>query len=292
MKPARCLVAALLLVAGGTAAALPDTAGAVRRGYVEVQSGQVHYRYTAPAATARAGAPVALFHLSPNSGQVFSDLLPLLGRDRIAVAFDTPGYGMSDPVPDPQTIAAYAGQLAAAMAALGLDSGVDLVGYHTGAAIALELAQRYPAQAGRLALVAVPVLTADERAAGAALPPIPFDEAGEWAKQEWQRSWRWRGPGQDRQSVLATFAEKLRPGVRERGATAVLAYDTAAALERARAPLLLVRPRDDLWTATGRARALRPDAGWVELPDFGHGLFHAAPQRMAAILRDFFDAAD
>jgi pimeloyl-ACP methyl ester carboxylesterase len=72
----------------------------------------------------------------------------------------------------------------------------------------------------------------------------------------------------------------------------VLAYDTAAALERATAPLLLVRPRDDLWTATGRARALRPDARWVELPGYGHGLFHAAPQRMDAILRDFLDRAN
>lgn len=260
------------------------------RGYIDADGLQIHYRCAAPPPEHRIRPPVVLFHLSPNSSQVFSALLPLLGRDRVAVALDTPGYGMSDPVPEPQTIERYARVLARALATVpNGERGLDVVGYHTGAAIALELARLRPGLLRRAALVAVPVLTAQERARGAALPPIPFDEEGDWAREEWRRSWRWRGPGQSRASVLATFAEKLRPGVRELGARAVLAHDTAAALTAAELPLLIVRPRDDLWEATARARQLRPDAAYVELPQYGHGLFHAAPGVMDETLRAFFD---
>ncbi|MDX1515191.1 MAG: alpha/beta hydrolase [Woeseiaceae bacterium] len=166
-----------------------------------------------------------------------------------------------------------------------------LLGYHTGAGVALEMARLRPQRVRRIVLVAVPMLTAAEREAGAALPPIPFDIDGEFARTEWQRSWRWRGPGQPVESVLATFAEKLRPGVRDRGASAILRYDLEAVLADTEHPLCIVRVRDDLWDATERAHRLRPDARYVELPDYGHGLFHAAPERMNEIARDCLDEA-
>jgi pimeloyl-ACP methyl ester carboxylesterase len=143
---------------------------------------------------------------------------------------------------------------------------------------------------GRLALVAVPLLTEAERATGAAIPPIEFDVEGEFAKEEWRRSWRWRGPGQSTASVFATFAEKMRPGARERGARAILAYDVRTVLQDARHPLMIVRVKDDLWEPSARAHRLRPDARYVELPQYGHGLFHVAPERMDTILRGFLDA--
>lgn len=206
------------------------------------------------------------------------------------MAFDTPGFGMSDPGPDPQSIASYADALGDAIGELGLgDREVDLLGYHTGAAIAAELALGGRVRVRRIVLAAVPMLTAAERASLGALPPIPFDEDGNWARDEWRRSWRWRGPGQSRDSVLRTFAEKMRPGARERGANAIITYDMEAALRRLRPPLLMLRPRDDLWDATQRARDIRPDAGCVELPDLGHGMWDAAPQRLAAELALFLD---
>jgi len=51
-----------------------------------------------------------------------------------------------------------------------------------------------------------------------------------------------------------------------------------------------VRPKDDLWEASARARALRGDAAYAELPEFGHGLWDAAPERMVALIRGFFDS--
>lgn len=283
----RTLLAAPVLTAAGAAMASDVRASAgVERFYVSCRFGQLHMRR---AGTSAARTPVLMFHQVPNSGQIFEAVLPLLGEDRRVFAADTPGYGMSDPAPDPQSIAAYADAMADGIRALGLEA-VDLVGYHTGAAIAAALAQRPDIHVRRLALVAVPVFTAAERASFGSLPPIPFDEDGDWAREEWRRSWHWRGPGQTREDVLKTFAEKMRPGARLRGATAIAAYDMAASLTAVTVPLMIVRPKDDLWDATARARALRPDAGYKELPEFGHGLWAAAPALMNDLLRAFLDA--
>ena len=280
------------LVALGAAAPLLAASGAglpeprVERGYARCRFGQLHLRR---AGSGRRRPPLLCFHQVPNSGQIYTDFLPLIATDRLAVAFDSPGYGMSDASPDPQTIGAYADAMEDAVASLRLGGAVDLIGYHTGAAIAAELASRRRLPVRRVMLVAVPVFTDAERASFGALPPIPFDEDGDWAREEWRRSWRWRGPGQSRASVLRTYAEKMRPGARERGATAIAAYDMARALAGLRQPLMIVRPRDDLWDATARARTLRPDAAYVELPDVGHGLWEVAAARMATLARGFFD---
>ncbi len=287
--PALCFMLALLVTPSVSAA---ESAGAadLKRGYADSRFGQIHYRISRPGhETAKKTAVVAL-HLSPNSGQVFSAFLPLLGRDRLTIAPDYPGYGMSDPINGVQRIEDYAGAMLDAIDSLDTGTTVDLLGYHTGTAVALEMARQRPAAVRRILLVAVPVLTEEERAAGAALPMIAFDEGGDFAKEEWRRSWKWRGPGQSEASVFATFSEKMRPGVRERGAKAILAYDIAPVLTSAAHPMMIVRVQDDLWTATARARALRPDAEYLELSEFGHGLFHAAPGRMEEIARSFFDS--
>jgi hypothetical protein len=52
---------------------------------------------------------------------------------------------------------------------------------------------------------------------------------------------------------------------------------------------MIVRPRDDLWEATARAGALRPESAYVELPEFGHGLWEVAADRMGTLARGFFD---
>lgn len=261
----------------------------MKRGYADSRFGQIHYRMVRPDGQEAQQPPLVMLHLSPNSGQVFSTILPLIGRDRIAMAPDYPGYGMSDAIEGEQRIDDYALAMMDALESAGISGPVDLLGYHTGAAVALEMARIDPQRVRKIMLVAVPLLTKAERAAGAALPKIPFDENGAFAQKEWQSSWRWRGPGQSTASVYATFAEKMRPGARERGAQAILAYDLEPVLRSAEHPLMIVRVKDDLWDATLKAKHLRPDAAYVELGDYGHGLFHAAPQLMDELIRGFLD---
>ncbi len=284
------LLLAAFLVSWQSAGAQTKSETPMQRGYADSRFGQIHYRIAHPTGQKAQQPPLIMLHLSPNSGQVFSKVLPLVGRNRIAMAPDYPGYGMSDAIEGEQRIGDYALAMMDALESVGISGPVDLLGYHTGAAVALEMARIRPEQVRKIMLVAVPLLTSEERAAGAALPKIPFDENGTFAQKEWQSSWRWRGPGQSTASVYATFAEKMRPGARERGAEAILAYDLEPVLRSADHPLMIVRVKDDLWDATLKAKQLRPDAEYVELGDYGHGLFHAAPDLMDELARGFLES--
>lgn len=266
----------------------PDRAS-VSRGYASCRFGQIHFRECRPSETLQ--PPLFCLHHVPNSGQIFESILPHLALDRCVYALDLPGFGMSDAAPNPQTIDDYALAIADAIGALGhRRATIDMLGYHTGAAVASQLALDPSLQIRRVVLAAVPVFSADERASFGAQTPIPFDEHGDWAKEEWRRSWQWRGSSQSRDSVLRTYAEKMRPGARERGARAIVNFDMAAALQQITQPLMIMRPKDDLWEATGRAIALRPDARCIELAEFGHGLWEAAPARLAGLIEEFLNA--
>jgi pimeloyl-ACP methyl ester carboxylesterase len=228
------------------------------------------------------------FHQSPMSGRVFRRFLPIAGIDRCVYAPDTPGYGESDAPPSAPSIADYAGAMLDFLDSMRFRQ-VDLLGYHTGSAIAAELAIARPALVRRLVLVAVPVLEEAEREAFRRQPwPTPIAEDGSHLLREWQRSQQWRGPGVTLEQLAGSFAEKLRNGPNAWwGANAVMNWPARKRLRLVRQPVLALRPRDDLWEATARARGLLPDARFVDLPDFGFGVFEVAPEAIAGQISAF-----
>jgi pimeloyl-ACP methyl ester carboxylesterase len=52
-------------------------------------------------------------------------------------------------------------------------------------------------------------------------------------------------------------------------------------------PILVVRPRDDLWEATQRVRERLPKARFVDLPDQGAALLESAPEVVNNAIQDF-----
>ena len=74
----------------------------VKRAYVDGRYGQMHYRIAVPPqADTTEHPPIIFFHQSPSSGRPFEGLVSEMGRDRIAMAVDTPGFGDSDAPPSP-----------------------------------------------------------------------------------------------------------------------------------------------------------------------------------------------
>ena len=67
-----------------------------------------------------------------------------MAADRRVIAFDTPGYGMSDAPPAPPGMAGYAAAFADALDAMGVAGPVDLYGFHTGTLLSIELAIARP----------------------------------------------------------------------------------------------------------------------------------------------------
>lgn len=261
----------------------------IRRSYFECRYGQLHVHHAIPPGGGfDEGTTLLCFHQSPMSARVFRRFLPIAGMDRAVYAPDTPGFGDSDAPPAQPTIADYAAAMLDFLDSMRFRK-VDLLGYHTGAAIAAEIAIARPQLVRRVVLVGVPVLDDAERAAFEAQPwPVAIAEDGSHLAREWQRSQQWRGPGVTLEMLADAFADKLRNGAAAWwGAGAVMRHPLRERLRLVAQPTLVLRPRDDLWDATARARGLLPDARFVDMPDFGFGLFDVAPEAVAGHLREF-----
>ncbi len=262
----------------------------VRRGYADGPFGQVHYRIAAPEAPS--APPLFCFHQSPNSSQVFGPFLPAMAADRMVVAADTPGFGMSDAPAEQPDIADYARAMMALIDALSPDQPVDLLGYHTGACIATELALSYADRIRRVIMIGIPVFNEQE---AQFLIDNPFPglstEDGSHVMREWEGSLRWRGPGQSIESVVRTFLAKMQTGdTGWWGANAAARYPLGDKLALISQPVMLVNPQDDLWEISPRAREALPSARYEPLEQFGFGIFDAAPEEIADLCRDFLSA--
>jgi len=257
--------------------------------YFECRFGQLHVRTAMPPGGGfDEETPLVCLHQSPQSSRMFQQFLPIMGRDRSVYAPDTPGYGESDPPTVPPSIGDYALAMGEWLQSLRLRS-VDLLGVHTGAAIATELALLMPTVVRRMVLVGVPLLGETERAAFQRSPwPLPPTEDGSHLAREWERSVTWRGPGVSLELLAQFFIEKLRAGPRAAwGAQAVMNHPLRERLGAVTQPVLVLRPRDDLWEATARVREVLRGARCVDLPDLGFGLFDLVPERLATLLREF-----
>jgi pimeloyl-ACP methyl ester carboxylesterase/catechol 2,3-dioxygenase-like lactoylglutathione lyase family enzyme len=258
----------------------------IRREFFDGRYGQLHLRRAEPRQPLGMHAPVVLLHQSPLSGRMFSEFLPQIARDRTVLALDTPGYGESDGPPSPVTLGDYAEALHDAIAEL--KEPVDLVGYHTGALIAAEIAARYPKSVRRLVLISVPVFSAERRRTLSTTTALAEDGAPLLA--EWKSTMSVRPPGQSLELAARIVAEKQRAGSRAAWAmAAVQAYDPEPRLRLVTVPTTIIRPKDGLWDAGAVAAQLIPGARLIDAPQWAFGLFDAAPAEVAALLRTALD---
>jgi pimeloyl-ACP methyl ester carboxylesterase len=135
------------------------------------------------------GPPAVLLHASPRSAAALLPLGERLAGRFTVFALDNPGFGWSQPLRITRPDAADFGDaLIAAFDALGLDRA-PVYGSHTGAAIAVAAAQRYPARISALALDGYAMFTPAEQTEYAQfyLTPIRPDWAGTHLAWLWSR---------------------------------------------------------------------------------------------------------
>ncbi len=265
------------------------TAG-VTRGYGAARFGQIHYRRTGPGALLR---PILLLHQSPMCGYNFEPFMVALGRDRTVIAPDTPGFGMSDPPPTPQTMEGYAGAMLEFAANLGLGT-FDVLGYHTGGVMAVEMARQRPDLVRKLVMIAAPLLWPEEARARLGHPsPKPPEERVAELAAEWENLsngvWRME-PAARRWNIFLDRARNL--DMPSWGHRAVFSYSLPDVLPRLDTPILILNPEDDLWSMTPRAAPFLKNGRIHDLPGWTTGFLTVKAAETAVLVRDFIDGRD
>lgn len=275
------------LAAAGAAHAAPEAGHApLRRLYAPSPFGQTHVTQGGPARSRR--TPVVLLHLLPFSG-VWWRPVQLALADRATFAVDLAGCGGSDPPPGPVALSAYGDAVLAALEGLRLGS-VDLVGYHTGAAVAADIAARRPGRVRKLVLAGVPLFDAAEKARRApTLAPRDYGADGVLAAR-WQQVRDWF-PALPLARQLELFAESLRIGANGHWPVqAILDADLSAALGAIRRPCLVPVLDESLKPNTIAAAAIIPGAQRLDLAGFGEDAFDVQAPEIARRLTTFLDA--
>ena len=261
----------------------------IRKLYVDGPHGQVHLRVAGSDADA-GGRPVLCFHMSPNSGLVFESLLEELGRDRLAVAPDTPGFGASSAPAEPPEIEDYADAMEAVADELGVDE-LDLIGYHTGSKTAVELGLRRPDKVRHVVMISAPLFTDEELKDHRSLyASTPVAEDGSHLVKRWKGLLRWHREHHSLEQTAAFFTESLRGGDKYWwGHRAAFNYPLWKKMPALEVPLLVLNPQDDLWEQSSRAPDLINNGEMVDLPGWGHGFLDAFTPVVGGMLRGFFD---
>ena len=136
----------------------------IRRFYVQTTAGQLHGR-TLLARESNDNPTLVLLHPAPSSGLYFTSAMPLMNERRTLIAPDYPGYGGSDALQEPASIARYASAVLELLENYPVDGPVDILGFHTGCLVAGEMALIAPASVRRLVLCDVPYFTAEQQVA-------------------------------------------------------------------------------------------------------------------------------
>lgn len=260
----------------------------MRKGYVDTPGGQIHYAVAGDGPA----LPVVMLHQTASSGKMYYRLMAALDYNGPLYALDTPGFGGSYDLAEEAfpSIADYARMLAAAIDALGIDR-FHLLGHHTGACIAVEMADHLPDRVASVSLIGPVPLTEDERAAFAKQyrDPIRPQLDGSHLAQTWSYVLALGGPDEkDEHLIHRETVDMLRAWWgRFQTYSAVWEQDFITPFTRLQCPILLMcAPGDVLMPFFSRAQELRPDARAVTLgganlePD-------QDPQGLATALRSF-----
>lgn len=259
----------------------------VSRHFIDLPAGTVHF------ASCGSGPPVLLLHQTPRSWDEYRDVLPLLGRHFRAIAMDTPGYGDSSKPPKLRdSIEAWAGVAMSLADALGLER-LAVVGHHTGAAIAIEMAAAFGQRIRAAVLSAPPFVDAARRAR----PPSRIDDVarqndGSHLTELWRIRQPWY-PAGDIDLLERFVVDALKAGPRAaEGHAVVTRYAMEDRLPLVRCPVLVIAPTADphAWPHARRvagaiagALVVEVEGGMVPLPD-------QMPERFAGLVTQFLGA--
>jgi pimeloyl-ACP methyl ester carboxylesterase len=258
----------------------------IKKAYIDTASGQIHYRFALPSQDVlKKSTPLLFLHKSASSSASYTFLMTIYSsRGYACFAPDMPGFGNSfDPSPSDITEISTQGTkwfveiFMQAFHSLNLFAPkVHIIGHHSGAVLATEIAATYPDLVSSICLVGPAVMTATERAVMKGKYFSPFnepvkdgshllktweylgnmgvgDELGLWQREVLDHVRAWKGRNLIYGAVWELDAERVYAGVR--------------------CPVMLMCARDDvLWTYFQYVKGLKSGVKAVEIGGANFGL--------------------
>lgn len=238
---------------------------------------------------AGSGPPVLVLHGWGASIEAVYPIVTGLAPVATVHALDLPGFGQSDPPPEPWGVEDYQAFVAAFMDALAI-AAPTIVGHSNGGRIAIRMAATEPTRAARLVLV---------------------DAAGIRPKRtfRWYRRVSMAKVGKYAARFLGSPGERLRTRLVGKAASAdylaagemrptlvkLVNADLRPFMSAIAAPTLLVWGSEDSDTPVADAHEMErliPDAGLVVLEGAGHFSYLDQPSRFARIVSHFIAPED
>lgn len=262
----------------------PIVGAVIRKRYVQAGADQVHLRESG----AQSGTvPLVCLHATAYSSRSFDALMQALGAGRHVLALDLPGYGESDPLPGAPDMAAYAESVAAAITTATQGREVALFGYHTGVAVATEIALQQRIAIREMTFLGVPYFEALDFAAWKQRLATPhhmgvtLDQFAE----RWDYLVTQRPDGLSQRRGFENFVDELKAWPHgSRAHEALFAYPLGERLARLACPVTVLNPQGHLAEPSRAAAALIPGATVIELPELSGAVLDTAPEAIAALI--------
>jgi pimeloyl-ACP methyl ester carboxylesterase len=255
----------------------------ISKAYADTSYGQIHYRYALPPKDVQQNSISLIFlHKSASSSASYESLMLLYAaKGYSCYAPDMPGFGGTfDPSEEAIVEIEAKGTVWYAEIFMQVFSQIELldskkktkchiIGHHSGAVLAVELATMFPEAVASICLVGPTVMTTEERAAMKEIYFKPFNEPvrdGSHLLKTWDYLGN-MGIGENvnlwqREAVDHIRAWKGRNLIYG----AVWAQDSESLYLKVACPILLMCAKDDvLWKYFESVRALRPEVEAVEI---------------------------
>ncbi|MBI2370698.1 MAG: alpha/beta fold hydrolase [Deltaproteobacteria bacterium] len=241
------------------------------------------------------GLPLVFLHGLGASAQLWQDLFPLYRDHYRVIAADTRGHGESAKPAGPYSIAQFAGDWAALLAALGVRQAC-LVGLSMGGAIAMELALAHPERVAALVLADTWSYPDPEFCGQLDRRVLRGSEGGveayarEASTQVFSPTYRAAHPEAVERYVESRRQLPLEPLLA--ATRACLAFHIRGRLGAIRVPTLVLVGSEDVLTPPRLARAIHeeiPGSKYEEIPRTGHLVNIEQPARFRELLDVFLD---
>lgn len=262
-----------------------------RRAYATTRLGQMHLQIWPGPADSKLPLIVCL-HPIPYSGRYYDSFATELAVKTSVIAPDLAGYGGSDALTAPASLEQHTLAIADALQDQGVGQYVPL-GFHTGSAIAAELALQRPKRVPRAVCVTYPFLEQEERAKqlhGLGRGFINGEDI-ECLRKRWRFTVHNRAAGVPLESAITNFVEELRTGENAWfGFDAMFRYAPEERLPEVQQPVLVININSSLKEPTQAAAKLMPNAHCVDFMDMSKGVFELHATKLIGVVEQFLQA--